>query len=161
MDVLTPKGLESLRQEKRAVELFLGSYGDFSYVETPKDQYADIDGFITKKDVIISGVEVKCRNMSIKELSEKFDNKWLVTKDKIDRCVNICTSLRIDFRGFLYLVPDDLLLIVPIWNNATLSYGTSMSAEFTETQETINGGKVVRLNAYIDVSNAKAVTQVS
>ena len=31
--------------------------------------------------------------------------------------------------------------------------------DITETQETINGGKIERLNAYIDVSGAKQIRQ--
>lgn len=161
MDILTPRGQETLKQERRALELFLSSYGGsgYGFVETPKDQPADIDGFIHKEGVLVCGIEVKCRNMSVEDLKSKFANKWLITNDKLDRGVSICERLCIDFKGFLYLAPDDLLLVVPIWSAAEKAYKSSVDIIESRTQKTVNGGTIVRLNAYVDVSSAKAITQ--
>lgn len=116
MDILTPKGQETLAQERAAISLFLQSFPGFEFIETPKDTPADIDGIITKNGVMISGVEVKCRNMTADDLVNKYKNQWLITADKLDRGVNVCERLGIDFRGFLYLVPHNMLLIVPIFS---------------------------------------------
>lgn len=161
MDILTPKGQETLKQERRALDLFSASYGAFSFVETPKDKPADLDGFIYKDGVLIAGVEVKCRMMTAVDLREKFNREWLITDDKIDRGVSVCEKLCIDYKGFLYLVPDDLLLIVPIWSYSSGTYTSEIRRESTKTQKTVNGGEIVRLNAYVDVSRAKAVVQKS
>jgi len=141
-----------------AIQSFLGKYPDFDFIETPKDQPADIDGFIVKGGTIISGVEVKCRMMSYHDLMNKFNSEWLITYDKIERGIAICRSLGIDFRGFLYLVPEQILIIVKIWDYKTRE-DCIMKIEETRTQATVNGGSIVRLNAYVDVSNATVIQQ--
>ena len=156
MDILTPKGQETLAQERDAINLFLQSFPGFEFFETPKDTPADIDGVIVKNGTMISGVEVKCRTMTVRELKERFNMQWLVTADKLDRGVSACERLGIDFRGFLYLVPDKMLIIVPIFSYKN---GWLIEPEYdiTKTQATVNGGMAERLNAYIDVSNAKFI----
>ena len=158
MDVLTPKGMETREQEIQAVKLFLTNFPAFEFVETPKDLPASMDGLIVRDGTLVYGVEVKCRMMTSEDLREKFENRWLVTADKIDRCVNICNELGIGFRGFLYLVPDKMLLIVPIWDYGK-GYIADIEYEATETQATVNGGVAVRQNAYIDVSAAKVMIE--
>lgn len=122
-------------------------------METPKDQPADIDGFICKGTTMISGVEVKCRMMTYDDLMHKFGGKWLITYDKIERGINICRSLCIDFRGFLYLVPESTLIVVKLWDSKT-NVMAALEIDETRTQATVNGGSIVRLNAYVDVSHA-------
>ena len=136
-----------------AIKSFLERYPGYDFVYTPKDQPADIDGFIVKDGTLVSGVEVKCRMMSYHDLMNKFKAEWLITNDKISRGVAICQSLGVDFRGFLYLVPEEILLIVRMWNCKTGEW-VGMRLEETRTQATVNGGSAVRLNAYVDVSHA-------
>ncbi len=159
MDILTPKGLETLAQEREAISLFLQSFPGFEFIETPKDTPADIDGFITRDGTIISGVEVKCRNMTADELASKYQHQWLVTAHKLDRCVALCRRLGVDFRGFLYLVPDKMLFIVPIFSYKD-GWLIEPEYEMTKTQATVNGGIAERLNAYIDVSKAKVIASL-
>ena len=158
MDILTPKGMATRRQEIDAIQTFLERYRDFDFFETPKDQPADIDGFICRGTTMVSGVEVKCRMMSYHDLMNKFDGKWLITYDKIERGISICRSLGVDFRGFLYLVPDQILVIVRLWNCKT-GETAIMDVEETRTQATVNGGSIVRLNAYVDVSNGTVISE--
>ena len=139
--------------------MFTTSFPAFNFIETPKDQPADIDGFIVRDDVVISGVEVKCRNMTSLELRERFGNKWLITADKLDRGVAVCKRLCVDFRGFLYLVPDKVLIIVPIFSMAG-GWLVEPEYDYSETQKTVNGGLAQRLNAYIDVTGAKAIAEL-
>ena len=158
MDILTPKGQETREQEREAIALFLESFPDFSFIETPKNMPADIDGFIVgiPSGTIISGVETKCRNMTASDLANRFHNQWLITADKLDRGVDVCKRLGIDFRGFLYLVPDKMLLIVPIYS-AKDGWLVEPDYEYSKTQATVNGGEAMRLNAYVDVSKAKVI----
>ena len=159
MDILTPKGQETLAQERGAISLFLRSFPGFEFIETPKDTPADIDGFITKNGTIISGVEIKCRNMTVDELASKYRHQWLVTADKLDRGVSVCERLGTDFRGFLYLVPDKMLFIVPIFSYKD-GWLIEPEYEITKTQATVNGGHAERLNAYVDVSGAKVIASL-
>lgn len=156
MDILTPKGQETLAQERDAINLFLQSFPGFEFIETPKDTPADIDGIITKNGVMISGIEVKCRTMTVDDLAAKFHYQWLITADKLDRGVDVCERLGIDFRGFLYLVPNKMLFIVPIFSYKD-GWVTEPEYEMTKTQATVNGGFAERLNAYVDVSKAKVI----
>ena len=164
MDILTPKGQETLGQERMAIRLFTESFPGFDFIETPKDRPADIDGFVVQlhpgnsTGTLICGVEVKCRNMTVDQLRGEYNNRWLVTADKIDRGVAICKGLGIDFRGFLYLVPNKMLLIVPIWSYEK-GYVADIEYEQTQTQATVNGGLAMRLNAYIDTGKAKVVAE--
>lgn len=159
MDILTPRGQQTRRQEEMALTLFRETFPAFEFVETPKDRPADIDGLVLHKGGLVSCVEVKCRNMTMDTLVNEFGKKWLVTSDKIDRCVNVAKSLCIDFRGFLYLVPEKILLIVPIWSYEK-GYVCRIDREVTETQRTVNGGTIFRENAYIHLENVKAIRQV-
>lgn len=159
MDVLTAKGRVTLQQEQEAIALFTTSFPAFSFIETPKDMPADIDGFIVRDDIIVSGVEVKCRNMTSVDLKERFDNKWLISADKLERGVAVCKRLCVDFRGFLYLVPDKILMIVPIFS---IDQGWLVEPEYdcSETKGAINGKISQSLNAYVDVSGAKVIAEL-
>lgn len=159
MDILTPRGMKTREQEKEALTLFRETFRGFDFIETPKDTPADIDGLIVKDGTLIAGAEVKCRNMTINELKDTYSSRWLITADKVDRGVAVCKSLGIDFRGFLYLVPDKMLLIVPIWSYEK-GYVADIEYEQSKTQATVNGGIATRLNAYVDVTGAKVIAQV-
>lgn len=145
-------------QEQDAIQSFLARYPSFDFIETPKDEPADIDGFVVRGGTLVSGVEVKCRIMALMDLMGKFDGRWLITYDKIERGIAVCRSLGIDFRGFLYLVPVKTLVIVKLWDHKT-GATAGMELEETRTQATVNGGSIVRLNAYVDVRDATVIRQ--
>lgn len=105
---------------------------------------------------MISGVEVKCRMMTYEDLMGKYAGLWLITYDKIERGISICRSLGIDFRGFLYLVPSGVLMIVKLWDCKT-GVMAGMELEESRTQATVNGGSIVRLNAYVDMRDATVI----
>jgi len=154
LDVNTPKGQESLQHELRAVELWNNYYPDFTYVHTPKDGSALVDAVIVNNETnVVAVVEQKSRNMSLEQL-QKWDSEWLITFDKIEAGRYVANSLGVPYIGFLYLIPDDLLLTQKISDKNgqwTCDYRTAV----TETQETINGGTISRLNAYIKVDKAQ------
>jgi hypothetical protein len=156
LDVNTPKGQESLEHELRSIQLWNSHYTDFTYIHTPKNGAALVDAIIADNDTnVVAVVEQKSRNMTLEQL-QKWDYEWLITFDKIEAGRYVASSLGVPFIGFLYLIPDDLLLTLQLSNSEgkwTCDYRTQTS----ETQETINGGTITRLNAYIDMSNAKHI----
>jgi len=155
MDILTQKGQLTLPDEARAHQLFTSQHANFTYVETPKDKPSDIDAFLVKNGIIKAVVETKCRyDCDINKFFGQYNGKWLVTLDKIERCRDVAKSLCVDFVGFLYLKQSDILLVQKI-SNVFGSYVPNIEIKSTETQATINGGKAVRSNAYIDMSKAK------
>jgi uncharacterized protein (DUF849 family) len=134
------------------MEIFAKHYPDYEYCETPKDKPADIDAILIKQNQIMRVVETKCRDLTIEEFIGRFNYQWLVTFDKLEKGRRISHALQVPFIGFLYLMPSDLLLVQQIANE--YSYVPEITLMQTETQKTINGGRITRSNAYIDMSNA-------
>ena len=158
LDVNTPKGQQSLQHELRAVELWNYHYPQFTYVHTPKDGSALVDAVICDNEAnVCAVVEQKSRNMSLEQL-QKWDNEWLITFDKIEAGRYVGKALGVSYIGFLYLIPDDLLITKQL-ANAKGEWTCDFRTAITETQETINGGKIERLNAYIDLTEAKHIRQ--
>jgi len=158
LDVNSPKGQESLEHELRAVQLWNHHYTEYTYVHTPKNGPALVDAVICDNDCNVVGVvEQKSRNMSLEQL-EKWDNEWLITYEKIEAGRQTAMALGVPFIGFLYLIPDDLLITKQL-SNAHGEWTCDFRTALTETQETINGGKIVRENAYIDLTGAKHIRQ--
>jgi len=154
LDVNTPKGQQSLQYEARAVELWNHHYQDFTYVHTPKDGPALVDAVIVDMQAqVVAVVEQKSRNMTLEQL-QKWDYEWLITYDKIEAGRYVGNSLGVPYIGFLYLIPDDLLITQKI-SDAHGQWTCDFRTDMTETQETINGGKIERLNAYIKLDKAQ------
>jgi len=150
-----------LLDEATAIRMFKEKFPGFDYVNTRKDEAIVIDGFISSEGVLKSGVEVKTRpSLTVNQLKHEYNNRWLISMSKIDDCVDICKKLGVDFRGFLYLVPDKVLMIVPIWSYDR-GFVADMFTATTMTQETCNGGLVMRLNAFIDITHATCVADLS
>jgi hypothetical protein len=76
----------------------------------------------------------------------------LVTFDKLEKGKQIAKSLCVPFIGFLYLNQSDILLVQQISNH--IGYVPEIIIFQTTTQKNINGGQIIRSNAYIDMSNA-------
>ena len=146
LDVNSPKGQESLEHELRAVQLWSHHYSDYTYVHTPKNGPALVDAVIVDNDTnVVAVVEQKSRNMSLEQL-QKWNNEWLITFDKIEAGRNTAMALGVPFIGFLYLIPDDLLITKQL-SNAKGDWTCNFRTDNTETQETFNGGKIVTENA--------------
>ena len=158
LDVNSPKGQESLEHELRAVQLWQHHYPNFTYIHTPKDGSALVDAVIGDNDCnVVAIVEQKSRNMSLEQL-QKWNNEWLVTHAKIEAGRTTAHALGVPFIGFLYLIPDDLLITKQL-SNAKGEWTCDFRVDMTETQETINGGKITRENAFIDLTEAKHIRQ--
>jgi hypothetical protein len=154
LDVNTPKGQQSLKHELRAVELWNYHYPQFTYVHTPKDGSALVDAVICDNEAnVCAVVEQKSRNMSLEQL-RNWDNEWLITFDKIDVGRYLGKALGVSYIGFLYLIPDDLLITQQI-SDKDGQWTCDYRLDTTETQETVNGGLITRLNAYINLDNAQ------
>lgn len=156
MDILTPRGQQTLAQELRAVEIFRSHYPELHYVHTDKDAPVSIDAVLTKDDEIVAAVECKCRSMTEEEFFEGFDGQWLITFDKLMRAREMAAMLHVPLVAMLYLVPDDIVLVKTLTRkDGTLE--VAFSVDKTKTQATVNGGEIVRDNAYIDMNGAKVL----
>jgi hypothetical protein len=92
-------------------------------------------------------------------LRHQFHNEWFVTYDKIALGRQIADALCIDLWGFLYLVPDDIVMRVKL-SSYDGGWLQKFRIEKTETQATVNGGTAVRENAYINMINADILRPV-
>jgi len=156
LDILTELGQKSVADEQDAA-LIWERHFPLKYISTPKDRPALVDAVILKKNgkEILYAVETKCRyDMDLKRFTEERNSEWLITAEKIDKAKVVCQSLCVPLLGFLYLVTDKCLLVNKILDeHGNLVIG--IKYQDTATQKTINGGTIVRRNAFINMSEAK------
>tara|TARA_R100000234_G_C5002325_1_gene180910 strand:+ start:1519 stop:2001 length:483 start_codon:yes stop_codon:yes gene_type:complete len=151
MDILTTKGQKSLEYERKMLEKIRESIckkhkNSSMLIETNKDMDAKIDGIIIKNNELSGIFESKCRDMGLIQLMEY--GSWLVTFEKILDGKRLSEMLRVPYLGFLYLIKDDIVMYWKITNK----YGNFMfdfDVKNTRTQKTINGGIIMRTNAYL------------
>lgn len=153
MDILTPRGQESLKHERRAKTLVEARFG-VQYVETPKDKPAVVDGMLVRSGTILGLVETKCRDMTLQQLERQFRSEWLVTFEKLEKARLLARDLGISFYGVLYLIPEDRILTVRI-STPSGDWASAIRTERTQTQATINGGTARRLNAFVSMAKAR------
>lgn len=146
LDILTEKGKESKRDEDIVLNYIKKQWG-LDVIETNKKTPSSLDGVLVKKNIIVACFEIKCRNLSIEEF-EKLGS-WIITKEKIDDGIKISGLLKIPFIGFLFLKKSNCCLYCKFTNdNGDLLIDLINSS--TETQKTINGGRIMRINSYVD-----------
>jgi hypothetical protein len=153
LDINTPAGQETLKQE-REIKAFIERSGKVRYCETNKKLPARVDAILINDEGLLAVAETKCRDNTQRDLHVAFKNEWLVTWDKISVSIDIARALCVPLVGYLYLVPSRVVLSIRIMNERGLIL-PPIRLEATETQATVNGGKIVRTNAYIGMGKAK------
>ena len=155
LDILTEKGQESLKEEKRAYEIFLQKNPEFKIVETIKNKSADIDALIIdiKNNAVCAVIETKSRDLTYDKLINNFNNEWLVTFEKIQKGQRLSKAFCVPFYGFLYLKGDDMLATIKICDSDG-EFIQQLRIERTKTQKTINGGTIIRANGFINMKEA-------
>ena len=155
MDILTTKGQETLKDVARAKAIFLYNHDDYYYFETPPDQPSDIDAVIVKDQIVQALAEVKCRyDCDLSKFQNEYENRWLITNDKIERGKTLAKAMRVPLLGLLYIVQSDILLVQKICDRDGM-YIPDIQVRMTDTQRSINGGSASRENAFIDMSKAR------
>jgi hypothetical protein len=155
LDINTPKGQESLIAEREVIKKIKDKWGKHGVgvIETNKKKHSRIDNLIYKNDELMCVAEVKCRDMTLKQMSDWGDT-WLITNQKIEDGISLSKLLATPFFGFLYLIPDDIVLYWKITNDdgdVLFNYEIRDS----KTQYSINGGVAFRKNAYLPRKYAK------
>ena len=153
LDINTPLGQRSLADEREAIAIFHRHHPGCYFVETPKDQPAAIDGMIERDGVTRAIVEVKARSFTLEQFQITHGSQWLITASKIDKAAEIADALCVPLWGFLYLVNSKVLLTQQLHHRGRQI--TSISRRHSVTQATINGGSANRLNAYVDMREAR------
>ena len=159
MDILTEKGKISLEDEQFLAEWFKKEFC-LNYIQTPKDQPAAVDAIISNKDStkLMAVAETQCRyELTLEQFQTTFNNEWLVTWAKIQKTIEIANALGVTSVGLLYLVKPKIVLMQRI-SEPDWKLVAPIRLLTTETQATINGGKIFRTNAYINMEEAKVYT---
>lgn len=156
MDILTPAGQKTLADEQIAAAIYHYHCPKYRYLQTPKNMPAVVDGLIIS-DQIHAVVETKCRyDMDISKFHTAYRSEWLVTYEKITTAGKLGEQLGVPLVGFLYIVESNCLLIQQITNEFG-EFVCGIRVQDTETQKTVNGGKIVRTNCFIDMKGARAL----
>lgn len=152
--ILTEKGRKHAQEQIDAANIvFYRSSSKFHHTNTQKEAF--IDGFITKDGIVEGLAEIKARDMTLDQLRLNYRNEWLITASKIDWLKSASILFCVPGYGILYLVPDQMCLMVKICDESG-ALCCDYYREETETQATCNGGTATRVNAFIKMDNAKA-----
>jgi len=147
----------SLRDEQDLAAWLEKSFS-MRYIQTPKGTPALIDAILTNKNSseLLGVAETKCRYdlVSLEQFQTNYKNEWLVTWSKVSNAINIATSMGVPCVGFLYLVKPKVLLTQRLSDNEG-RLSAEMRLSTTSTQATINGGRALRTNAFINMAEAK------
>ena len=156
LDINTPLGQESLQQELKMLDEIKKCW-NVDIILTDKKVDALCDGFLVRNNVIIALFESKCRNMTLNQLENY--GSWLITYNKVEKCKTLSEQLKVPFLGFLYLVDDN---IVMHWNitDKEGNYQFIFDHQETKTQKTINGGEIIRDNAYLPYNEGRIVHKI-
>ena len=156
MDIETKRGRSSLEYERIAIEKFSLAYPDQRFIDTPKHRPAAVDGVFMKQGALSAVTEIKTRILTREKLRNEFEDKWLITADKVDAGRTLSRLLRIPFVGLLYLIPDETLLVLRV-TDSTGQWSFEFERRKTITKRTINGGEAERLNAFLPLATAKEI----
>lgn len=161
LDINTPIGRLSVADEYKAVELFEATYPSFKYLFTDNTSAARIDAVLEENGERKALVLTSCRrNFSLEMFRSRMNWEWLVTKDKLDEASHLCELERLALVGFLYIVPDRVLLTEQLYDSSLTHlpkekrWLVPIRYKQTWTQATCNGGQVRRENAFITMNRA-------
>jgi len=123
-----PAGIEALRQNRIALKAIERQTG-FEFLGISNDEPSRIDGFIydPAKGIIAGSYEVKTRNYSKAKLETTYKNEWMISWSKIQAALDITRHTKLPFYGILHLEPDNLVMMLEIFNsNGTWGCNTQM-----------------------------------
>jgi len=152
LDVLSPRGQLTREQEERAIALFERRYPGFTFARTPKDQPAILDGVIVRSGIIVALVETKCRELLL-DTFRGYGWRAILTASKLDAGMRAAREWRVPFVFWFYSAAEDWLLVQRVCNPDGTAV-IDIERRRSRTQQTCNGGSIVRENAYLDLSRA-------
>lgn len=157
LDINTPRGRKAAQLQAEALSIVTDACG-VRFVTTSDIDSAFIDAMAINADNEVQAVaEVKSRDMTEAQL-KRFGNEWLLTYEKILHGALIAKYLRVPFIGVLYLIPDAKVMTIVIADKDG-ELIAPIRINRTETQKTINGGKIIRTNAYLNMDSARIYEQ--
>jgi len=159
LDADTPKGRDAIRWARRGANALLRAHPTLRLAETDQSEPADVDGVlysIMAGGVVKGVVEIKTRYTTLEHLMGVWKGEWLITRDKLTRGIQIALGLRCPLVGLLVLPNSGICLSKQITDKDG-NLTCQMREESTETRASVNGGRATRLNAFIDMTEAKQI----
>lgn len=157
LNINTPRGKHSQRHEQELISALSVKWPNLSWVDTPKDMPAAVDGlWINKHGSVHAVVETKCRDLTEDLFLGRYDGEWLITADKLKHGCTVAVLLGVPFYAYLALVPDGVLY----YRKISDSRGKRLAnwrEEKTTTPRNINGGSVERVNAFLQMRDATRI----
>lgn len=143
--VNTPEGQQLVQAQFAALDLFARRFPALDYAQTATEGNnagAVIDAFILKNKTVIGIAEVKSRNMTKSTLVNAYENRWLISLNKLDYGKQVADLLQVPFWGLLYLNPERELLYLKIYDPSEKHFCCEMIVENqTTTGPVINDTK--------------------
>lgn len=157
MDIFTERGKQTVRDEECAAQIWERHYPNYKYIITPKNRPAIVDAILLKDNQLQYCVETKCRyDMNLEKFAYERNYEWLVTSEKLTKAAQLSAMLGLELIGFLYLVPEKCLLAEKL-TDSDGNFCVEIYHQETETQKTVNGGNIVRMNAFVNMRHAKVL----
>lgn len=151
LDINTERG--AIAAYDQTVAAAIAFKPPLQFFQFPNDGPAKADGFFGEAGFVKGICEIKSRDCSLAGFRSAFNNEWLLTYQKLLDLSDLSTMLNVPGWGVLYLNRDNLVLTAKL-TGETGRICCHFRTEQTETKATCNGGKAVRVNAYIDMRNA-------
>jgi hypothetical protein len=160
MDIYSRRGEMAARIAKEAIdELNKKHKGKAEFLLFSDDVAAPFDGVIKKEGRLSVAFEIRTRNHDVKNGKIQYRgykeyDTLLITKNKLDTCVDLSKQLYLPF------------CLIIRFNNVILSWNISdrhgkwlidPEVAKTATSKTINGGRAKRENYFIKLSDSHAI----
>lgn len=143
LDSETDEGRLRLVKQYAALDRFLAAYPheyDDCLSTTPTCR---VDGVLTHEGRVVAVAEVRSRQSSLATLRAR--GSYLLTAEKLYALRDLSRLLAC--RAILIAYLEDALVWWLVADDG--EYRVRFTEDHTETQATVNGGRIVRLNAYI------------
>lgn len=154
LDVWSPKG-RAANTVAQALGRRIGQEWGMTWIPTPEDGAARVDGVFVRSGAIRAVAEIKVRTCG-REFIEARGGEYMVTAAKLDGGREIGQALGVPFI-LLVLLQGDL---TAYWWRLTDQHGrwqVPFERRTTRTRETINGGQIERVNAFLPMRYAKSL----
>ena len=162
-DLTSDKVIQALEHEEKAIKLLEDKYAEkgYEFIHTPKDTMAYVDGLIVRDNELTAVFETKCRyKLSVETLCNQFEWRWMLTKDKVERCGKVADYLCVPLFGILYLIEDETVMIEKLWHNKKLVCDYKEKTIATPINCDI-GGTVNSCNLFINMENSTKISNGS
>ena len=153
LDCNTPAAVAFIDAQRLVLARIAEKFG-VRVIVTDDTSAAALDAVIEKNGVVAAVAEVKSRRMSFDDL-ERFGT-YLITAEKLEQMSRAARLLCAEGFLFVHLRVDDVIVYWRVCDDVG-NFCFQFERRKTETQKTVNGGIVVRMNAYLPLSEARSL----